>query len=435
MPDNLGRDIQKRTSACNFIFSLKEGRRRRRVERHEHALSGPLSFFPDGGNLNDRITVALRVLDSHYAMSGNLFERLRRVNRLFLLTVAAPTLVAIVYFGLIASKVYVSESRFVVRSPKQQATAGLGFLLKSSGFGNAGEEIYAVQDYALSRDALRALDQDHQFRKAFSRPEIDFMNRFGTWTDQSFESLFKYYPSVVRIEHDTTSTITTLEVRAYTGEDARRINEQVLKLSEALVNRLNVRGQADLVRYAQNEVVEAETRARTAALELADYRNREAIVDPEKQAQVDLQLIAKLQDELIATRNQLAQLRAFTPQNPQIGVLQAREKSLDEEIGRTMSGVAGGRQSLAGKATRYQRLFLESQFADRQLAIAMASLQDARNEARKQKVYLERIVQPALPDKAIEPKRIRSILATFVLGLVAWGILTMLLAGVREHRD
>jgi capsular polysaccharide transport system permease protein len=30
---------------------------------------------------------------------------------------------------------------------------------------------------------------------------------------------------------------------------------------------------------------------------------------------------------------------------------------------------------------------------------------------------------------------LRGIVATFVLGLVAYGILTMLLAGVREHRD
>jgi capsular polysaccharide transport system permease protein len=40
-----------------------------------------------------------------------------------------------------------------------------------------------------------------------------------------------------------------------------------------------------------------------------------------------------------------------------------------------------------------------------------------------------------LPDVAQEPHRLRGILATFVLGLVAWGILSMLLAGVREHQD
>jgi capsular polysaccharide transport system permease protein len=48
---------------------------------------------------------------------------------------------------------------------------------------------------------------------------------------------------------------------------------------------------------------------------------------------------------------------------------------------------------------------------------------------------LERIAQPSLPDAALEPRRMRSILSIFVAGLVAWGVLSMLLAGVREHKD
>lgn len=35
----------------------------------------------------------------------------------------------------------------------------------------------------------------------------------------------------------------------------------------------------------------------------------------------------------------------------------------------------------------------------------------------------------------MELKRVRSIFSAFALGLVAWGILSMLLAGVREHQD
>ena len=97
--------------------------------------------------------------------------------------------------------------------------------------------------------------------------------------------------------------------------------------------------------------------------------------------------------------------------------------------------VTGGALSLANKAAEYQRLALEREFADKQLASALASLEQARSEAQRKQVYIERIAQPSLPDIALEPRRLRSIVATFVLGLVAWGILSMLLAGVREHQD
>jgi len=44
-------------------------------------------------------------------------------------------------------------------------------------------------------------------------------------------------------------------------------------------------------------------------------------------------------------------------------------------------------------------------------------------------------VQPNLPDYPGEPRRIRTILIVLVLGLIAWGILSLLLASVREHHD
>lgn len=358
------------------------------------------------------------------------------LNPLFLATVAAPTLVASLYYGVLASDIYISESRFVVRSPDKPATTGLGVLLKSTGFTNGGDEIFAAQDYVVSRDALEALNRDGAFAKAYASSDVSLLDRFGSLgSGGTFEDLYKYYQKKVKIEHETASSITTLTVRAYTPQDARRFNEQLLEMAEATVNKLNARGRQDLIRFAQAEVDDAKNKARTAALALSTYRNREGVVDPEKQAQVQLQMISKLQDELIATRTELLQLRSFTPRNPQIEVLDVRAKGLAGEIDSQLGKVAGDSKSLSSTAAQYQRLALEAQFADKNLAGAMASLEDAKNEARRKQAYVERIVQPNTPDEALEPRRWRGIGATLVLGLVAWGILTMLLAGVREHRD
>jgi len=88
---------------------------------------------------------------------GSLRNALARTDKLFLLVVALPTLLATLYFGLFASDVYVSESQFVVRSPDKQSITGLGALLRSTGFSNAGDEVYAAENFVRSRDALKAL--------------------------------------------------------------------------------------------------------------------------------------------------------------------------------------------------------------------------------------------------------------------------------------
>lgn len=363
-----------------------------------------------------------------------IWGRFRSVDRLFMITVLVPTLLSVAYFGLFASDVYVSESRFIVRSPEKPQMSGVGLLLKGAGFSNAGDEVFAAQSYVNSRDALKALNRNDAFRKAFASHDISIFDRFDPLgLSGSFENLYAYYQGKVRTEHDTSSSITTLSVKAYSPEDARRFNEQLLIIAEATVNRLNDRARSDLIRTSSSEVLAAKERASQAALALSAFRNREGVVDPERQATVQLQMISKLQDGLIATRAQLAQLRAVAPRNPQIAVLEAQVRSLSKDIEAELDKVAGDRRSLSSTVAQYQRLQLESQFADRQLASAMTSLQEAENEARRKQAYVERIVQPSLPDYAMEPRRLRGVISTLLFSLIAWGVISMLMAGVREH--
>lgn len=355
-------------------------------------------------------------------------------HRLFWLSVVIPTLTAIVYFGFIASDVYISEARFVVRSPERQTASPLGMLLKGSGFTRSQDDSYTVQDFILSRDALHALDKKLNLRRAFGLG--DFFSRFpGPDRDNSFENLHRYYQKQVDMQLDSVTSIATVTIRAFSAEDAQRMNQALLEMSETLINQLNERGRRDMIRFAANEVAEAEKKAKIAALTLARYRNEKGVIDPEKQTAIPLQQIAKMQDDLIASKSQLAQLQLLTKDNPQIPVLKQRIQMLETEIQLESGKITGGGRSLASKAGEFQRLALEKEFSDKQLASALTSLEQARNEAQRQQLYLERIAQPSLPDAAMEPRRLRAILAIFVLGLIVWGVMSMLIAGIREHQD
>lgn len=373
--------------------------------------------------------------NSKRPVSG-LMQRIKGINRLFLFTVVIPTLLSIIYFGLIASDVYISESRFVVRSPEKQTTNGLGAILQGAAFSPAQDDSFAVHDYILSRDALQKLEDQFAISKSYGSKKVDIFSRFGGLDlDQSFEALLRYYQKHVIVDSDSASSISTLTVNAFSSQDAYRINESLLETSEALVNQLNERGRQDMIRFAAAEVASAEQKAKATALAVSRYRDQKNVFDPAGQSALQLQLVSKLQDELIATKNQLIQIQTLTRDNPQIPALQKRVESLKADIASETAKVAGAGGSLSNKAVEYERLKLESMFADKQLATAFASLEQARNEAQRKQLYLERIVQPSKPDIAMEPRRIRNILATFILGLIIWGVLTMLLAGVREHQD
>src|SRR6202008_4766116 len=92
--------------------------------------------------------------------------------------VGLPTLIAGVYFFGIASDLYLSEAKFIVRSPKQVQTSSIGALIQSTGLARAGDDTAGVEDFIMSRDVVRKLEQHDDLRAVFGRPEGDFVTRF-----------------------------------------------------------------------------------------------------------------------------------------------------------------------------------------------------------------------------------------------------------------
>lgn len=363
-------------------------------------------------------------------------ERLKSLNRLFVAVVIVPTIIAFIYFGFLANDVYTSESRFVVHSPNSGGGSPLSLVLSGGTLGGGGsDESNAVVEYLQSRRALAEVDGDGLVSRAYGDPTLFWFDRFGGISGDSREQFYRYFQGKLGVAEGTNSKVIHLTVNAFSPRDAGQINARLLVRAEELVNGLSKRAQADAIEIAKDEVGQAEGNAREAAVMLSRFRNENGIIDPELQAATNLQMIAKVQDELIAARTQLLQLETYTPQATQIPFLRAQIRSLEREISRQKQEIAGGSRSLSTAATRYQELQFNAEAANKLLTAALTSLQEAQAEGRRKRAYLERIAEPSLPDYATRPHRVRNIIATFVLGLLAWGVLSMLIVGIREHLD
>ncbi|OSI13640.1 capsule biosynthesis protein, partial [Neisseria dumasiana] len=95
----------------------------------------------------------------------------------------------------------------------------------------------------------------------------------------------------------------------------------------------------------------------------------------------------------------------------------------------------GSSNSITAQAAAYQRLFLENELAEKQLSAAIAALENAKAEAERKQLYLEVVSKPNRPDMALKPQRLYNIVATFFIGLMLYGILSLLTASIREHKN
>lgn len=360
----------------------------------------------------------------------------KKFNPLFWITVLIPTFCSVFYFTFWASDVYISESSFVVRSSRSQASlSGFGALLQSVGFARSQDDTYTVQEFLRSRNVLERL-QDVLPMRQFYEEQGDLFSRFNPlgFNDEQ-EAFYRYFQKRESVSLDSVSGIATLSIRAFNPEDGQKVNTELLRLGETLINRLNERARRDTIIFAEQSVKDAEQRVTDSASALSEYRIKNGIFDLQAQSEVQLTLISKLQDELINIQTQLDQVRAISPQNPQVRTLQAREKSIRAEIQQQIKMIFGGGDSIANQTAEYQRLVLDNTLAQQQLTTAITSLQNAKEEADRQQLYLEVINQPSKPDLALEPYRIYNIFATLIIGLILYGVLSLLLASVREHKN
>jgi len=360
-----------------------------------------------------------------------------RGHLLFSVVVLVPTLCSVIYFGLIASDIYLSESHFIIsNSQSAMPTGGIESLLMGAGMSQGHGDSSEVRDYIVSRDALRELATKVNIKEIFGRPEASFIDRYpNLFYDRSFEELYKYYSRHVGVEPDPVSSISVLSVRAFNAEDARKINLALLDMSERLVNTLNDRSREDTIRFSDNEVKIASDKAKDAAVALLTYRNNQAVFEPNKEAALQLEGIAKLHAQLIASEAEIAEVRKLSPDNPQITGLESGAELLRKTIAEETGRVTSPKGSFSVRAADFERLQLDVEFADKQLGMALAELESARADAQKKQIYLERLTQPSVQDKSMEPRRIRSILTVFIVSLLAWGIAVILIATVREHGE
>lgn len=356
------------------------------------------------------------------------------LNIWFWAIVGLPTLFAGVYYFAIASDLYMSEAKFVVRGPNKSPTSAITAML-SSGAAPVSEDTYAVHEYLLSRDAVRRLDREDGLRTLLGRPEGDLISRFPgiRFWRKDFEALYEAYSRFVSVEVDATSGVSTLQVKAYRPEDAQRIASSLLAFSEQLVNALNERSRHDALAVFQRQVDTTERDIAKIQDKLTAYRIQQKMLDPKSASAGPLDLLAQMNAQLASAKGRLAETMRNAPHSPQIPLLRTRIAAVEKLIAEEHAKITGGNNSVATALSEYERLDVQLRLSEKILASSLASLESARLEAQRQQLFIETIAQPNLADYPLYPKRIASFATVVATCLLAYGIAWLLIASVREH--
>jgi capsular polysaccharide transport system permease protein len=357
-----------------------------------------------------------------------------RVTLLLIFFVYLPTGILGVYLLVFFSDMYVSETRFAIRSGdggEFMSSSLLGSLFQSPGSANA--DAFIVQEYITTWDMLEKVEEQLHWRAHYADPSKDIYSRLKI--DPTREELLDYWQWLVTTTFDMDKGIITVQVKAYTPETARDVNAAVLHFSEELVNRMNDRAHQDAVRLAAEEVASAERRLERARDDTQRFRDDKGILDPKSVAAGLEGVIAKLEGEAAATEAELAAaLKVMHETSPTVANIKRKLRSLRDQLTAERSrlaGLSGG--ALSSLVGDYARLLAEEEFSRQLLMETMASLEKARIRAVAQSRYLVPFQSPTLPQESEYPKVFLFTLGAFFVLLIALGICSLIIAAVRDH--
>ena len=359
----------------------------------------------------------------------------------FGITVLVPVLVTIFYLWAIATDQYSSNTGFTVRSEESGTATDLLGGLVSFGAGNTNSDADVLYEFIQSQEIVEKIDAKLDLRALYSThwPHDPV---FALRPDASIEDLHAYWERVVRISFDGGNGLIDLEVLAFSPEDARRVAEEIVSQSQAMINELNETAREDALRYARTDLDQAIQRIKDARGALTGFRTRTQIVDPQTDIETRLGVLQSLQQQLAEALVETGILEQTTTDNdPRL--IQTRQK-----IAVIRSRIAYERQTFANAENEvgslgedyptliaeYESLSVDLEFAEEAYRAALTAMDVAKSNALRQSRYLATYVNPTRSQSSEYPRRfVISGLAALLL-IMLWGTGTLVYYSLRDRR-
>jgi capsular polysaccharide transport system permease protein len=356
-------------------------------------------------------------------------------SAMFWLFFLIPFVAGVTYYVAYASNQYEALAHFTIEKNGQNQSDPLGALTGLPGSVSSSRDALIIKDFIESHEVIERTKNDFDIRKIYSRKDKDWLSRLDD--EASIEEVVEYWQDKVQVEFDSASGIITLNVLAFEREEAITVINAILRESEELVNNLSVKSRQDSLVFAKEELKNAEIKLKEARQEVRIFRDKETL-SPEKSAESKLSLVESLEAERASAEAKFESLKLSYP-NSSVKVQAAKnsvaalKKQIVKERARSSHITGANSKTMSTIISKHEELLTEQGFAEKSYEFALLNLEKARIEATKQHRYLSVIVYPSLPEDPAKPNQPNDFIVLFLSCLLLWGILSLIIASVKDH--
>ena len=195
--------------------------------------------------------------------------------------------------------------------------------------------------------------------------------------------------------------LATLQVQAYTPEDATNISQAVLDLSEKLLNNISNRSRSDAVQRAEAEVQLAARKLAEARQRLLEFRNANVLIDPLTKAKSIGEMIGQLTIDRLEIDNNLRSLSGVLAADlPSQRLQRTRLAAIDEQIASLKQKLtdAKSKDTVSAQLAKLKNWSWTRNLMRKCTRSRRHPTEKARQERDRQLLYLVVAVHPTTPE-------------------------------------
>lgn len=343
---------------------------------------------------------------------------------------------ATIYWSVIASDRYVSEADILIEHTQlgSEKSVDISSLLTGGGSSNNRADQLLLRSYLLSADMMSKLDAKLGLKKHYSDSKRDPLSRLDS--KPSREQFYRYYLTRVGVEYDDYSGVLQIRAQAFDPKTAQLITQTLLSEGEAYMNELGHRLAQSQVTFLEREVGTMAANVEKSRMALLAFQNKYGMASPENTAETDIGSINKLRANRVELETRRAALLAYlTPQAPGVVDLNVQISAIDQQIAEQQGRLTGQGTALNSTLEQYQRLQMTAMFAQDIYKTALVGLEKGRVEITRTLKKVSTLQAPTLPEEPVRPRRLYNIVTFILVTLLIAGIVNLLAAIVRDHKD
>jgi capsular polysaccharide transport system permease protein len=350
----------------------------------------------------------------------------------------AAILLAAIYWGILASDRYVSEANVVInRTDFGNGGDTHDFAALITGGVRSPQDLMLLRDHMLSVDMLEKLNAKLNLRSHYSDRKRDILSRLW-FEDASIEFFHRHYLSRVTIEtDDLLASVLRISAHGYTPETAHAIATLLVEEGEKFMNDMYHSIAHEQVLFLEKQVAEKGEALKQARQVVLAFQNANELASPQGKVESLGAIVSRIDGQLSELKGKReAMLGYLSPKAPDIALINIEITALEKQLGLENARLASLEgQTLNRTLEEFQRLEMEAKFAQDVYQTALVALEKGRIDATRTLKKVSIVQSPTLPQYPVEPRRIYNIFLFALAALVMIGIMHLLAAIIRDHKD